>query len=153
MFHRPLIDVPDFSSFCSTPPPSTTATHSLTRTTQTTPEARCRCCESNARCANRHNPNRRRLVFMIRQSKRLLHHRFQVRPCPAQCAELVKTYNELVNLLSKLDQQVLPLSSRLKQVNEICFPIPNSIYLGDLLCSPPDKIHTLSEQTISITTV
>ena len=36
MFHRPLIDVPDFSSFCCTPPRPKTATHSLTGTRQTT---------------------------------------------------------------------------------------------------------------------
>ena len=36
MCHRPLIDVPDFSSFCSTPPPPKTTSHLLTGTRQTT---------------------------------------------------------------------------------------------------------------------
>ena len=36
MFHRPLIDVPDFSPFCSTPPPPKTTSHSLMGTRQTT---------------------------------------------------------------------------------------------------------------------
>ena len=34
MFHRPWIDVPDFSSFCSTPPPPPTTSHSLMGTQQ-----------------------------------------------------------------------------------------------------------------------
>ena len=34
MFHRPVIDVPDFSSFCSTPPPPPTTSHLLIGTLQ-----------------------------------------------------------------------------------------------------------------------